>query len=85
MEISQTIEGINFDAIAQVEQELTEISTIIDTNNPLLNDAFTQTNIQQELEQNNFSAIHWKTHGIFSSDPEATFLVAYQDSIKANE
>lgn len=83
--IPQTVEGINFGAIAQVERELSQISAIVDASNPLLNDAFTQTNIERELERGDFSAVHWKTHGIFSSDPKATFLVAYQNSIKANE
>ena len=85
IELAQTIEGINFPPIAQVEQELTQISTEVKTSNPILNNAFTEINIKQELERGNFSAIHWKTHGVFSSDPDATFLVAYQDSIKAND
>ena len=85
VEISQTVEGINFGAIAQVEQELNKISAIVDTSNPLLNDDFTQTNIEQKLKRDTFSAIHWKTHGVFSSDPKETFLVAYRDSINANE
>ena len=86
VELAQTIEEITFPAIAQVEQELTQIAAAIDTPTPpLLNEAFTETNIKQELQQGNFSAIHWKTHGVFSSDPAQTFLVAYQDSIKANE
>lgn len=85
VEIPQTIEGIAFPAISQVEQELTQIAAATNTQAPLLNEAFTETNIKQELQQGNFSAIHWKTHGVFSSDPAQTFLVAYQDSIKANE
>ena len=83
--IPQTIEGIEFPAIAEVQQELQQIGTEIETNDPLLNEAFTEANIQEQIQQNNFSAIHWKTHGVFSSDPAETFLVAYRDSIKANE
>ncbi|MEM7757963.1 MAG: CHAT domain-containing protein [Cyanobacteria bacterium P01_A01_bin.40] len=85
VEISQTIEGFDFSAIAQVEEELTNIAGIVNTNQPLLNQDFTESNIKQKLEQADFSAIHWKTHGVFSSEPTATFLVAYQDSIKANQ
>ena len=29
--------------------------------------------------------IHWKTHGVFSSDPEQTFLVTHEGSIKARD
>ena len=85
VEIAQTIEGINFPPIAQVELELDRIAAEVETNSPLLNDAFTPAKIEQELERGGFSAIHWKTHGVFSSDPESTFLVAFQDSIKAND
>jgi CHAT domain-containing protein len=85
VELAQTIEGIKFPPIAQVEQELAQIAQEVSTNTPLLNDAFTEQNIKQELEREKFSAIHWKTHGVFSSDPIDTFLVAYQESINADE
>ena len=83
--ISQTIEGIRFPQIEQVQQELIQIGQEINTNPPLLDREFTQANIEQKLQTEDFSAIHWKTHGIFSSDLAETFLVAYQDSIRANE
>ena len=85
VELAQTIQGINFPPIVQVEEELSQIATEVNTNDPLLNEAFTRDRIEQELERGKFSAIHWKTHGVFSSDPAETFLVAYQDSINANE
>ena len=86
VELAQTIEGIAFPPIIQVEEELAQIATEVNTSNPpLLNEAFTSDNIQRELERGKFSAIHWKTHGVFSSDPAETFLVAYEDSIKAND
>lgn len=85
VEIPQTVEGIRFPEIEQVQQELIQISQEVNTNNPLLNEEFTKVNIEQKLQTGDFSAIHWKTHGIFSSNPAETFLVAYQDSIKADE
>lgn len=85
VEIPQTVEGIRFPKIEQVQRELIQISQEVNTNNPLLNEEFTKVNIEQKLQTGDFSAIHWKTHGIFSSNPAETFLVAYQDSIKANE
>lgn len=83
--IAQTIEGTEFPQIDLVEKELTQIGGVVNTNSPLLNREFTEANIQQQLESGDFSAIHWKTHGVFSSDPTETFLVAYQDRIKADE
>lgn len=46
---------------------------------------FTLLNIQHELALGNFSAIHIKTHGVFSSDPDGTFIVAYNDLIKSQD
>ncbi|MEM7591627.1 MAG: CHAT domain-containing protein, partial [Cyanobacteria bacterium P01_A01_bin.83] len=85
VDIPQTIEGIRFPEIEQVQQELMQIGREINANNPLLNEEFTILNIEQKLQTEDFSAIHWKTHGIFSSNPAETFLVAYQDSINAVE
>jgi CHAT domain-containing protein len=36
------------------------------------------------LQSSDFSAIHWKTHGTFSSDPAETYVVAYQERITTN-
>ena len=85
VDIPQTIEGIAFPGIEQVQQELIQIPTEVGIDLPLLNEEFTKVNIEQNLKQGDFSAIHWKTHGIFSSNPAETFLVAYQDSIKPGE
>ncbi|ELS00578.1 hypothetical protein Xen7305DRAFT_00002790 [Xenococcus sp. PCC 7305] len=85
VDISQQIEGIGFPIIEQVKQELSQIAEVAIASEPLLNEQFTKSNIEKELQTGNFSAIHWKTHGVFSSDPKETFLVAYQDSIKAGE
>ena len=40
----------------------------------MLNQEFTPTSIEQQL-QTGFSVIHLATHGIFSSDPQQTFIV----------
>ncbi len=51
VDIPQTIEGFDFGAIAQVKQELNQISARVKTNAPLLNEAFTQIKIEQELQE----------------------------------
>lgn len=78
-------DNLQFGPIEQLRQELSQISQKVNTSQPLLNEQFTKTNIQKELESGKFTAIHWKTHGVFSSDPENTFIVAYQDKITAND
>ena len=83
--LAQTIEGRRFPAIELVQAELEQIPDELTVGPALLNEAFTQPNIEQQLANERYSAIHWKTHGILSSDPAGTFLVAYKDDITANE
>jgi CHAT domain-containing protein len=83
--IPQVIGDRQFPQIEKLGEELQRITQKVNANQPLLNEAFTTTNIERQLESGNYSAIHWKTHGTFSSDPEETFIVAYQESIKAQE
>jgi CHAT domain-containing protein len=83
--IPQTFDGTNFPKIEKLKEELERISQKITTSKPLLDADFTKTNIQQQLQARNFSAIHWKTHGVFSSNPEQTFIVAYNERILAQD
>jgi CHAT domain-containing protein len=81
VDVPQTINGRNFEAIAQVDEELELVITHSDRHHTLLNENFTKNQIENIIQSQNFTAIHWKTHGVFSSDPQSTFLVAYQDII----
>lgn len=83
--LAQTVRGQSFPPIERVQIELDQIPTEFTAARSLLNEAFTQENIKQQLSTETYSAIHWKTHGVFSSDPGETFLVAYQEGITANE
>ncbi len=68
------IRGEIFPALANVPQELDQIKQIFPQSRQLLNQAFTTSNIEQQL-QAGFPIIHLATHGVFSSDPEQTFIV----------
>jgi len=83
--IPQVIDGTSFPAIERLREELERISEKTTTSQPLLDADFTKTNIQQQLQASNFSAIHWKTHGVFSSNPEQTFIAAYNERILAQD
>jgi CHAT domain-containing protein len=50
-----------------------------------LNPKFTETNLQQQISSGGFSAVHIATHGKFSSDPEETFILAYNQLLKSND
>jgi CHAT domain-containing protein len=83
--LPQVINGVSFPAIAQVQQELNLIPANIRVRQPLLDRDFTKANIADQLQRGNITGIHWKTHGVFSSDPEQTYLVAYQERINATD
>jgi CHAT domain-containing protein len=81
----QTLADRAFPKIEYLTPELEQIQTIVKAKTPLLNANFTETNLEQQLQSGNFSAVHLKTHGIFSSDPEETFIVAYQELITGRD
>jgi CHAT domain-containing protein len=51
----------------------------------LLNSEFTEANLQQQINSGAFSVVHIATHGKFSSDPEETFILAFDQLIKSND
>lgn len=81
--LEQIIEGIRFEAIAGVKPELYGIAEVVTAPDPLLDEEFTPPNLEQGLTSELFPVIHIKTHGQFSSDPERTFIVAYEELIKS--
>lgn len=81
----QTLDDRAFPEIKYLAPELEQIQQILNAEQPLLNHAFTETNLEQQLQAGNFSAVHLKTHGIFSSDPEETFIVAYRELITSRD
>lgn len=73
-----------FSALPGVGQEFQRIGEQIPTK-VLLNDAFTQSNFQQQLKTFPFPVIHIGTHGEFSSKAEDTFILTWNDRINVNE
>jgi len=71
----------DFDALPNVENELNEIPAEV----KLLNEKFTSTALQKEINARPFSIVHLATHGKFSSDPEETYIVTWDKKIKVNE
>jgi CHAT domain-containing protein len=78
------VEGQKFDEIPNVVEELQQIGNLV-ASESLLNPQFTEANLQQQINSGSFSVVHIATHGSFSSDPEQTFLLAYNQLLKSNE
>jgi CHAT domain-containing protein/tetratricopeptide (TPR) repeat protein len=69
-----------FTELKGVKFEATQISKQIPTDLEL-NKNFTKANLQIGLTERGTAIVHLATHGQFSSDPESTFILAWDDRI----
>lgn len=69
-----------FSALPGVEKEVNEIAAELDSQ-VLLDRHFTRPNFQAQIESQSFEIVHMATHGQFSSNPEETFLLTWDDRI----
>ncbi len=73
-----------FTALPGVAEELTEISQMVDST-VLLNQDFTRDRFQSQVNAKPFPIVHLATHGQFSSNPEETFLLTWDDRINVKD
>ncbi|HYX12821.1 MAG TPA: CHAT domain-containing protein [Nostoc sp.] len=79
------VEGKEFPELQNVPRELKEIKSEVSKSEELLNQQFTQTNLQNKLQTVPFSVVHLATHGEFSSDAEKTFILTWDKLVKVKE
>ena len=74
--LSQQVEvkGEIFPALQYVPEELNQIEAIFPQSRLLLNREFTASSLERQLEEG-FPVVHLATHGVFSSNPEQTFII----------
>ncbi|MGD1949232.1 MAG: CHAT domain-containing protein [Leptolyngbyaceae cyanobacterium] len=82
---AQQIGDRTFPVIEKLADELDKISELYGPAPPLTNESFQKETLQEQLSTGQFSGIHIKTHGVFSSDPEETFIVAHEKLIRGQE
>lgn len=63
-----------------VEQELNRLQQTLN-GELLLNQNFTVQQFQRKLQQGDYSLVHVATHGVFSNNPESSFVMAYDGLI----
>jgi CHAT domain-containing protein len=85
IEQEQLIEGKSFPQLPNVTQELKQVQSEVKTSKELLNQQFTKTNLQKQIQSTPFSVVHLATHGQFSSDPEQTYILAWNSVLKVKE
>jgi CHAT domain-containing protein len=73
-----------FIALLNVNRELDEIKSEVPSQ-VLLNQSFTSSALQNKIDSVPFDIVHLATHGQFSSDPDKTFVLAWDKPISVNE
>ncbi|MBD2066428.1 CHAT domain-containing protein [Leptolyngbya sp. FACHB-671] len=73
----------NFTPLQNVETELQVIQAQIPSE-VFLNQEFTQAALEEQVSTEPFSVVHLATHGQFSSDPQQTFVLAWDGQIDVN-
>jgi len=65
-----------FPPIPKVEDELKTIKSIFGKSEILLNKEFTQSSLQQKLQESDYPVVHLATHGQFGSTSDQTFILS---------
>jgi CHAT domain-containing protein len=81
-DIPSDFQGI-FNPLSNVEDELEDINQEVG-GIVRLNDKFTSTSLQADINTRPFSIIHLATHGVFSSNREETFVLAWDGKINVD-
>lgn len=79
------IEGRSFAKLKNVEVELQQIQSAIPRNAELFNQAFTKINLQNQIKKIPYTVVHIATHGEFSSNPDKTFILTWEQLLKAKD
>lgn len=73
-----------FSDLPFVYREVSQVQQTTDSQ-VLLNETFTKENFSAAISNNAYPLVHLATHGQFSSDPDETFVLAWDEPIKVNE
>ena len=73
-----------FSPLPNVPDELNRIKSVTDAK-ILVNENFTQANLEEELRKSPYSLIHMATHANFENDPEKAFLLTYDEKLNMDK
>jgi len=71
----------NFKSLPNVEREIRQISSIVSSQSPLMNETFLSSSIKKQINKIPFRVVHLATHGEFSSDAEKTFILTWDNRL----
>lgn len=81
----QLIDGREFPALTNVKTEIENIKKQFNNSKLLLNENFTVNNLKEQIRTGDFSVVHLATHVQFSSQPENTFLLTWNQLLKVKD
>jgi CHAT domain-containing protein len=73
-----------FSALPGVQIEVNKIAAGVPSK-IFLNGDFTQSNLQKQIQGTTFPVVHLATHGQFSSNPEETFILTWDEKVRVKE
>jgi filamentous hemagglutinin family protein len=74
----------DFSALPSVKEELSDINVIMNAQKMVMNDAFTISNVQNEFKDNDYTIVHFATHGVFGGTGKHSFLLTYESHLDMN-
>ncbi|KST66307.1 CHAT domain-containing protein [Mastigocoleus testarum] len=80
-----SVDGKTFPPLTNVERELKNIQSEVSNSKILVNQKFTEVNLHNQLQTIPFSVVHLATHGEFSSDPQNTFILTWNELLKSRK
>jgi CHAT domain-containing protein len=80
LSVGLTVEKPPFAPLTYVQAEVKAVKEIIG-GTELIDNAFTLTNLQAQLQEKRYPIVHMATHGKFGVDAQSTFLVGYDQRI----
>lgn len=73
----------NFSALPSIAKEVRAVSTMFGAD-LLENKQFKTKNLQESLEKKEYNLLHLATHGVFSGDPQTSYVLTYDEKINMN-
>ncbi|MGB3652512.1 MAG: CHAT domain-containing protein [Rivularia sp. (in: cyanobacteria)] len=81
----RSFENQEFNPLQNVQLELKTIQSQIPKTKKLLNQSFTDINLEKQINSAKYTVVHIATHGKFSSDLEKTYILTWNKLLKVKD
>lgn len=71
-------------SLPEVATEVNRVASILPSQ-VFLDGEFTEENLAKQIDRSPFQIVHLATHGQFSSDPEQTYILTWEDRLQVKE